>query len=147
MENREEESKGLVLDIDGTLCPLRRKDEKYEDLVPYPGMLKKLKEYRDSGFRIILYSSRNMRTYRNNVGEINKNTLPLIIRWLERWNIVYDEIHIAKPWPGKVGYYVDDRSVRPREFLEKSREELEKIIEGDAEIPTSDPESQDHRPS
>jgi hypothetical protein len=30
-----------------------------------------------------------------------------------------------------MGYQVDDPSLRPREFLEKSREELEKIIGGD----------------
>ena len=25
----------FVFDIDGTLCPIKKKDEKYEDLVPY----------------------------------------------------------------------------------------------------------------
>ncbi|MDR2778382.1 MAG: capsular biosynthesis protein [Rickettsiales bacterium] len=133
MENREE-LKGLVFDIDGTLCPVKGKEERYEDLVPYPEMLDKLKEYRNSGFKIILYTSRNMRTYNNNIGEINKNTLPLLIEWLKKWNIPYDEIHVAKPWPGKIGYYVDDRSIRPREFLENTPEELEKIIKKDAKI-------------
>jgi capsule biosynthesis phosphatase len=133
MENREE-SKGLVFDIDGTLCPLRGKDESYEDLVPYPKMVAKLKAYRNSGFRIILYTARNMRTYSNNIGEINKNTLPPLIEWLKKWDIPYDEIYVGKPWPGKVGYYVDDRSVRPRELLTNSPEELEEIIRRDSEV-------------
>ena len=25
----------FVFDIDGTLCPIKKKDEKYEDLIPY----------------------------------------------------------------------------------------------------------------
>lgn len=33
----------FVFDIDGTLCPIKKKDEKYEDLVPYKEMVEKLK--------------------------------------------------------------------------------------------------------
>jgi hypothetical protein len=25
----------FVVDIDGTLCPIKKKDEKYEDLIPH----------------------------------------------------------------------------------------------------------------
>ena len=31
----------FVFDIDGTLCPIKKKDEKYEDLVPYKEMVEK----------------------------------------------------------------------------------------------------------
>jgi len=54
----------LVFDIDGTLCPLKRKNEKYEDLVPYPQMLEKLNFYKDNGAKIVLYTSRNMNSYK-----------------------------------------------------------------------------------
>jgi hypothetical protein len=46
-----------------------------------------------------------------------------------------------------MGYQVDDPSLRPREFLEKSQRELEKIVRRVGEIPTSSTESSDHRPS
>jgi hypothetical protein len=46
-----------------------------------------------------------------------------------------------------VGYQVYDPPLRPREFPEKSRGELEKIIGGVGEIPASNPESPDHWPS
>ena len=39
----------------------------------------------------------------------------------------YDEIIYGKPWPGKRGFYVDDRAVRPDEFLKYSEEELKKV--------------------
>ena len=47
--------------------------------------------------------------------------------WLDKWDIPYDEILFGKPWPGKKGFYVDDRTIRPNEFLEYDVEELEKI--------------------
>ena len=31
----------FVFDIDGTICPLKKKGEKYEDLVPFPEIVKK----------------------------------------------------------------------------------------------------------
>lgn len=127
MENLEGYS--LVVDIDGTLCPIKKKEEQYINLIPYPKMVKKLKEYHSKGVKIILFSSRNMNTYNGNLGLINKNTAITLNKWLEKWDIPYDEILFGKPWPGHHGFYVDDRSVRPDEFLENSFEELEKICE------------------
>ena len=58
---------------------------------------------------------------------INKNTAKILLNWLEKWEIPYDEIIYGKPWPGHKGFYVDDRSVRPDEFLKYSVEELNEI--------------------
>lgn len=69
----------FVFDIDGTLCPIKRKDEKYEDLVPYENMVKKLRYYKENGAKIILFTSRNMNSYGGNLGLINKNTAENII--------------------------------------------------------------------
>lgn len=117
----------FVFDIDGTLCPIKKKEEKYEDLVPYPAMIEKIRYYKDHGARIVLYTSRNMNTYNGNIGLINKNTAAVLSKWLEKWEIPYDEIVYGKVWPGHKGFYVDDRTVRPDEFLKYSPEELEKI--------------------
>ena len=53
----------FVFDVDGTLCPIKKPDERYEDLVPYNDMVEKLREYREKGARIILYTSRNMNSF------------------------------------------------------------------------------------
>ncbi len=119
----------FVFDIDGTLCPIKKKDERYEDLIPYPDMVEKLKEYKEQGARIVLYTSRNMNTYKGNIGLINKNTAVVLNEWLEKWQIPYDEIVYGKVWPGHKGFYVDDRTVRPDEFLKYTPEELEEICE------------------
>ena len=60
---------------------------------------------------------------------INANTAKVMMAWLDKREIPYDEIVYGKPWPGHQGIYVDDRSVRPDEFLKYSYDELEKICE------------------
>ncbi len=118
----------LVFDIDGTICPLKNNpNDNYADLVPYARVVEKIRYYHDRGAKIVLYTSRNMNTYKGNIGLINKNTAPVLLEWLSRWNIPYDEIVFGKVWPGKVGFYVDDRAVRPDEFLNKSMDELLKL--------------------
>lgn len=121
------EDYSFVFDIDGTLCPIKKKEEKYEDLVPFPDMVEKLKYYKANGAKIVLFTSRNMNSYQGNMGVINKNTAKILLEWLDKWEIPYDEILYGKPWPGHKGFYVDDRSVRPDEFLNHTPEELAEI--------------------
>lgn len=121
----------LVVDVDGTLCPIKKPEQKYEDLVPYSAMVEKLKACHADGAKIILYTSRNMNSYNGNLGLINKYTAAVLTKWLEKWDIPYDEIIYGKIWPGHKGFYIDDRTVRPREFLENSPEQLEKICAAD----------------
>ena len=117
----------FVFDIDGTLCPIKKKNERYEELVPYSNVLEKLRYYHDNGAKIILFTSRNMNSYSGNLGLINKNTAKVLIEWLDKWDIPYDEIMYGKPWPGHKGFYVDDRTIRPDEFLSYTVEELDDI--------------------
>lgn len=119
----------FVFDIDGTLCPIKKKEENYEDLIPFSDMVNRLKYYKENGARIVLYTSRNMNSYNGNLGLINKYTAKALLEWLEKWEIPYDEIVYGKVWPHK-GFYVDDRTVRPDEFLKYSPEELEKLCAG-----------------
>ena len=117
----------FVFDIDGTLCPIKKKEERYEDLVPYSNMIDKLRYYKEHGAKIVLLTSRNMNSYNGNIGMINKHTARILLDWLDKWNIPYDEIVYGKPWPGHKGFYVDDRTVRPDEFLNHSVDELDEI--------------------
>jgi len=120
----------FIFDIDGTICPIKAKDEKYEDLVPYSNIVDKIRYYHDNGAKIVLFTSRNMNSYNGNIGLINKNTAKILHDWLEKWEIPYDEIIYGKPWPGHKGFYVDDRTVRPDEFLNMDVEELDKVCKG-----------------
>lgn len=118
----------LVVDIDGTLCAIRMAQQSYADLTPNAPMLDKLRAYKTKGYRILLYTSRNMNTYKNNVGLINKHTAPMLLEWLAKWDVPYDEILFGKPWPQRKGFYIDDRTVRPDEFLSMSEEEIQKML-------------------
>jgi len=119
----------FIVDIDGTLCPTKKKNEKYEDLIPYTAIVEKLRLYKNQGARIVLFTARNMNSYNSNIGLINKYTAKILSEWLEKWDIPYDEIIYGKPWPGHKGFYIDDRSVRPDEFLNNTLEELNELCE------------------
>ncbi len=118
--------KRLIFDIDDTLCSTQNGD--YKNAKPVFAMVEKLREYHRQGFTIVLNTSRNMRTYSGNIGEINKKTLPVIIDWLARYDIPYDEIYVGKPWCGFDGFYIDDKAIRPQEFLELSYDEIRKLL-------------------
>ncbi|MBO6308365.1 MAG: capsular biosynthesis protein, partial [Oribacterium sp.] len=90
----------FIIDIDGTLCPIKGKDEEYVNLVPYKEITDRIRFYRENGAKIILYTSRNMNSYNGNIGLINKHTAPVLKEWLEKWEIPYDEIVFGKLWPG-----------------------------------------------
>lgn len=119
----------FVFDIDGTICKIKGKGERYEDLVPYPEIVEKMRYYKAQGAKIILYTSRNMNSYNGNLGLINAHTAPVLLEWLKKWDIPYDEIVYGKVWPGHKGFYVDDRTIRPNEFLNCNIEELERICD------------------
>lgn len=126
MNKHSEEVDGiLVVDIDGTLCDIKTAEQSYAELVPKQAMIEKLREYQQKGYRILLFTSRNMNTYKNNLGQINKHTAPILIEWLAKWDVPYDEILFGKPWPRKKGFYIDDRTVRPDEFLRMSEDEIQ----------------------
>ncbi|SLN11060.1 hypothetical protein ROJ8625_00239 [Roseivivax jejudonensis] len=126
-----ETEKALVVDVDGTLCAIKRPDESYADMVPEPRMLARLRALHAEGWHIILSSARGMRSNDGNVGRIGKTAAPGMLQWLIEHEIPFDELHLAKPWPGRQGFYVDDRSVRPREFLQLSLEELNALVDRD----------------
>ncbi|MDB5374396.1 MAG: capsular biosynthesis protein [Belnapia sp.] len=117
----------LVLDLDGTLT----EDDPalaYPDKRPNLPLVEQLRRYKAAGFTIIVQSARNMRTHQGNIGLINAQTLPVIIDWLRRHDIPFDEVHIGKPWCGTEGFYVDDRAIRPDEFVRLSLAEIHALI-------------------
>ncbi|MCC6105160.1 capsular biosynthesis protein [Acetobacter sp.] len=123
--------KVLVVDIDGTLCDIKRQEENYIDVAPEPQIVARLQKMHAEGWRIVLSSSRGMRSNDGNLGQINKIVGPVVLEWLERHKIPFDEIYFGKPWPGKEGFYIDDRSVRPREFIENDLAGVEALIARD----------------
>lgn len=120
--------KVLVVDIDGTLCNIKAPEGNYADVSPEPLMIARLRQMHADGWRIVLNSARGMRSNDGNIGQINKTVGPTLLDWLQRHNVPFDELHLGKPWAGREGFYIDDRSVRPREFLENDLAGLNALI-------------------
>ncbi|MFT5623575.1 MAG: capsule biosynthesis phosphatase [Lentimonas sp.] len=114
--------KRLVFDLDNTIT-LESRNE-YSEAVPNEPLIAKLREYQRDGFEIIIATARNMRTHENNVGKITAKTLPIILDWLKKYDVPYDEIIVGKPWCGQDGFYIDDKSIRPDEFLNLTYAEI-----------------------
>jgi len=125
----EEKNFKIVIDIDGVICQKKNSDQDYSELEPNDDILEKLQEYRKNGFYIILFTSRNMNTHNNNLGKINASTAKIIIEWLDKHSVPYDEIYYGKPWCGFKGFYVDDKAIRPDEFITKSYEEIYELVD------------------
>lgn len=99
----------IVIDLDGTICPIKREGEKYEDLLPHPGAVDRIQELRAGGHYIIIQTARNMATQQSNVGRVMRNIGKVTLDWLDRYGILYDEIYFGKP---NADLYIDDRALR-----------------------------------
>lgn len=120
-------TKRLVIDLDGTLTLGDTSD--YTRVSPNPAVVAQVRLYKAQGFEIVIHSARNMRTHASNVGKITALTVPVIIDWLNRHEIPFDEIFVGKPWCGTEGFYVDDRAIRPDEFVKLTPEEIAALID------------------
>ena len=122
--------KKLVIDLDGTLTI--DAPGPYDKKAPNSEVVAKLRDYHQQGFSICIYTARNMRTYEGDVGKINVHTLPGILKWLEFHDIPHDEVIVGKPWCGKDGFYVDDKAVRPSEFVRFSPRQIAELLANEA---------------
>jgi capsule biosynthesis phosphatase len=114
--------KRLIIDLDETITLSAPQSGQggYENALPNLALIARLCEYQARGFEIVISTSRSVRTFAGNIGKINAHTLPVIVTWLEKHGVPFDEIHVGKPWCGLEGFYVDDKSIRPSEFLRHS---------------------------
>ena len=108
--------KTLVVDIDGTLCSSPEKGD-YGNCDVINEVCKKLNEEDQKGTYIILFTSRNMRSFGGNIGLINKYTSSILKKWLEDKNIPYDELYFGKPWGAGNLSYIDDKLITIDSFV------------------------------
>lgn len=114
----------IVVDLDGTICPIRQDPQTYADLEPLPGAIDKLNGLREEGAYIIIQTARNMATQKSNVGKVMQNIGKVTLDWLAKYEVPYDEIYFGKP-NGEV--YLDDRAFRFQSWEEISLESLKSI--------------------
>ena len=99
----------IVIDLDGTICEIKRPDETYTDVKPKPGAIKKIKEWKKKGHYIIIETARHMKTCDGDVGKVIARIGKITLDWLEKYEIPYDEIYFGKP---NADVYIDDRALK-----------------------------------
>ena len=99
----------IVIDLDGTVCPIKKKEQQYEDLEPMEGAIQKINELRTAGHYIIIQTARNMATQDGNLGKVMRNIGKVTMDWLAKHKVPYDEIYFGKP---NAHLYIDDRAFR-----------------------------------
>jgi capsule biosynthesis phosphatase len=115
------EKSTFVMDVDHTICVAPKNGDTgtydYVNAKPIMPVIEKLRALKDQGHRIVLNTSRGMRTYKGDVKKIAENVLPTLTDWLNKNGVPFDEIHIGKPWGPNV-YYIDDKAMSPRQFID-----------------------------
>lgn len=113
------EKSTFVIDVDGTLCVSQQSSLTglfdYANAQPIAQVIKRLRDLYLNGHTIILHSARGMRTYKNNLPQIEEHVRPVMVKWLKTHQVPYHSLVLGKPWGPNV-YYVDDRCLSPFEF-------------------------------
>lgn len=117
----------LVFDLDNTIT-IEKSETPYSDKKPNIEFIKKMHEYKEQGFSIVLHTARRMKTCRNNEGEVIANIGRTTLEWLQKHNVPFDGIKFGKPY-AENGFYIDDKAIRPSEFMKLNYEELMNTIE------------------
>ena len=63
----------ICIDLDGTICEIRKEGETYSDVKVKPGAVEKIRQLRAAGHVIIINTARNMASTGHNLGKAMKN--------------------------------------------------------------------------
>ena len=99
----------ICIDIDGTICELRKPDQSYDEVKPLDGAALKIKDLREKGAYIIFCTARHMETCGSNVGKVVARQGQTLLKWLDIHGFVYDELWFGKP---NADVYIDDKAMK-----------------------------------
>src|SRR4051812_13318684 len=99
----------ICIDLDGVICQLKMAGQSYSELQPVPGAIEKLRALKAAGHYIIICTARHMKTCGGNVGRVVARQGAVTLKWLEKHEIEFDEIHFGKP---HAQIYIDDNAFR-----------------------------------
>ena len=100
----------ICFDLDNTLVTYPQTPNDYSTVKPIENMIKLLKDLKDEGHTIIIYTARRMLTHSGNVGKVIKDIGKQTFDTLEKFDIPYDELVFGKPI---ADIYIDDRAINP----------------------------------
>lgn len=95
----------IVIDLDGTICELKKEGQTYADVAVLPGARERMTELKAAGHHIIIQTARHMKTCNGDVNLVIAKIGQITLDWLKKHEIPYDEIHFGKPY---AQLYIDD---------------------------------------
>ena len=111
--------KRIICDVDDTISTHINRD--YENAIPHTDIIEKLNSLYDSGYEIVYMTARGQLSFKGDIEKIEKYRKPVLEKWLKKHNVKYTDLVFTKP----LGiYYVDDKALRPDEFMNMEYEVL-----------------------
>jgi len=107
----------IIIDLDNTIT-VDVVGKEYPDKPVNELVRRSIAKSAELGCEYEIFTARNMRRYNGDLEKINSKTVPIINEWLDEHAISVSKIHVGKPYPGKRGIYVDDRSVFIGDYIE-----------------------------
>ena len=108
----------LIIDLDNTIT-VDSSSEEYSSKKKNIKVVEAIKKAAAKSIEVIIFSARNMRSFNGDLEKINEITKPIALSWLDKNQVIYDEVIFGKPWAGKGGWYIDDRNLSLEEFIFK----------------------------
>ena len=99
----------ICVDLGGRRTLKKKEGEEYWEVDPVPGAVDSLRELKSQGVYIVIHTARNMGTQNNNLGRVIAKQGKIVIDWLNKHCIPYDELLFGKP---NVDYFIDDKGLR-----------------------------------
>ena len=112
-------TRSLVIDVDDTISKHTNRD--YENAEPITEMIERVNQYFDAGWHIVYYTARGAVSCNGDVKLIEATRGPVLEKWMKDHGVKYHELRFGKPI---AVYYVDDKALRPDEFLNMPLETL-----------------------
>lgn len=120
--------KRLIVDIDDTISFTTNRD--WDNAKPNYALINKLNELYDKGVEIVYSTARGCLSFKGDRKAAEEYYRPIIEKWFKKHNVKYTELNFNKKL---ADFYIDDKAIRPEDFLELDIQKLEGGLSG-AEI-------------
>lgn len=116
----EKYAKTIVMDIDDTISFANTYNDvgAYSEAIPNTELISVMQKLASQGYKFILHTARGWISCKEDVRAAESKYRKQIEAWLQKYHVPYDKLLFGKPYGI---WYVDDKSLRPEEFIKKFR--------------------------
>lgn len=110
----------IVIDFDDTISMANTYDnvDLYAKALPNKDVINIMKKLYNKGYKFIIYTARGWISCNEDIVQADKKYRNQIENWLKKYSVPYEKLIFGKPFGI---YYVDDKALRPDEFVKMFR--------------------------